>query len=311
MDRDSRIYVAGHTGLIGSAICRTLRQRGYDSLIVRRHDECDLSDRSAVEELFRTERPEYVFLLAAMAGGIHRNKSYPAEMIYVNLAVQTNVIDSAYCHGVKKLLFPGSACSYPRQCPMPINPAAMLTGPLEPTNEPFAIAKIAGMRMCKAYNEQYGTRFVSVIPATAYGPGDHFDENGHVLAALMARFHSAKTDGAPQVTVWGTGKPRREFIYVDDVAAAMTLVMDEYNGDDVVNIGVGQDMSISDLAERIAQVVGFEGRILFDTTQPDGMPQRLLNSRQIADMGWRAQTPLDKGLAATYAWYLDNVVAAR
>lgn len=311
MDRNSRIYVAGHTGLIGSAICRTLRQRGYDNLIVRRHDECDLSDRSAVEELFRTERPEHVFLLAAMAGGIHRNKSYPAEMIYVNLAVQTNVIDSAYCHGVKKLLLPGSACSYPRQCPMPIDPAAMLTGPLEPTNEPFAIAKIAGMRMCKAYNEQYGTRFVSVIPATAYGPGDHFDENGHVLAALMARFHSAKTDGAPQVAVWGTGKPRREFIYVDDVAAAMILVMDEYNGDDVVNIGVGQDMSISELAERIAQVVGFEGRIVFDTTQPDGMPQRLLNSRQIADMGWRAQTPLDKGLAATYAWYLDNVVAAR
>lgn len=311
MDRDSRIYVAGHTGLIGSAICGTLRQRGYDNLIVRRHDECDLTDRSAVEELFRTERVEYVFLLAAMAGGIHRNKSYPAEMIYVNLAVQTNVIDSAYRHGVKKLLFPGSACSYPRQCPMPIDPAAMLTGPLEPTNEPFAIAKIAGMRMCEAYNEQYGTRFVSVIPATAYGPGDHFDENGHVLAALMARFHSAKTDEAPQVTVWGTGKPRREFIYVDDVAAAMILVMDEYNGDDVVNIGVGQDMSISELAERIAQVVGFEGRIVFDTTQPDGMPQRLLNSRQIADMGWRAQTPLDKGLEATYAWYLDNVAAAR
>ena len=306
MDKNSRIYVAGHTGLIGSAMCRALGQRGYDKLIVRRHDECDLTDRPAVDDLFRSERPEYVFLLAAMAGGIHRNKSYPAEMIQVNLAIQTNVIDSAYRHGVRKLLFPGSACSYPRQCPMPIGPEAMLTGPLEPTNEPFAIAKIAGMRMCKAYNEQYGTRFISVIPATAYGPGDHFDENGHVLAALIARFHSAKTDGAPQVTVWGTGNPRREFIYVDDVADAMILVMDEYDGDDVVNIGVGQDMSIGELAERIARVVGFEGRIVFDTTKPDGMPQRLLDSRQIAEMGWQAQMPLDKGLAATYAWYLDN-----
>ncbi len=304
MQKDSRIYIAGHTGMLGSALCNILREQGHTNLILRSHDELELTDQSAVEEFFRSQKPEYVFLAAAMAGGIDRNKSFPAEMIHTNLAIQCNVIDMARRYGVSKLLFVGSACAYPKHCQMPIVTGAMLTGPLEASNEPFALAKIAGIRMCQAYNTQYDTRFISVIPATMFGPGDHFDENGHVIAALMARFHAAKVSGDRAVEVWGTGRPLREFVYVEDAVAAMVLLMNEYEGSQVIHIGVGENVSIADLARQIASVVGFEGEIAFDTSRPDGMPERLLDSSDISDLGWRSSTSLADGLARTYAWHL-------
>ncbi len=310
MRTDSRIYVAGHTGMVGSALCRLLRRRGCEKLILRTRAELDLTDRSAVEELFRTERPEYVFLAAAMVGGIKRNASSPAEMIHVNLAIQDNVIDLAWRHGAAKLLFIASGCTYPKHCPVPIRPEAMLTGPIEPSNEPFAVAKIAGIRMCQAYNAQYGTHFISVIPATMYGPGDHFHDGGHVISALIARFHAAKASGAPAVEIWGTGTPRREFVYVDDAAEAMALLMDACDDSEVVHIGVGESMSIADLARKIARVVGFTGEITFDTARPDGIPERLLDSGKISELGWRPRTLLDDGLAKTYAWYLQQLRSA-
>ncbi|MCE5327936.1 MAG: GDP-L-fucose synthase [Planctomycetaceae bacterium] len=303
MDSDSRILVAGHTGLIGSAVCRALRRQGHDALILPTRQQCDLTDRAAVEDLFRCERPQYVFLLAAMSGGIKRNATFPAEMIRTNLAIATNVIDAAHRGGVEKLLFPGSACAYPRLCPMPIQPGALLSGPLEPTNEPFAVAKIAGMRMCQAYHRQYGARFIVVVPATVYGPGDHFDENGHVVAALIARFHGAKLRGESEAVVWGSGRPRREFIYVDDVAEAMIFLMNRYDGEEIVHIGSGRDIAIADLAAQIAHAVGYSGRIIFDSSAPDGMPRRLLDSGPLTVMGVRPKVSLEEGLAATCAWY--------
>ncbi len=306
MEKDSRIYVAGHTGLLGSGLCRALDREGYTNIVTRTHGELDLTDQLLVRRFFDQEKPEHVFLAAAMAGGIHRNRTYPAEMIYVNLAIQTNVIEAARLCGVKGFLFVASGCSYPRNCPMPMRPEAIGTGPLEQTNEPFAVAKIAGIRMCQACNAQYGTRFFSAIPATIYGPGDHFDANGHVVAALMARFHQGKGCQAGSVEVWGTGKCRREFIYVDDAAEAMVFLMDRPQSHDVINIGVGEDISIADLAGMIAGVVGYDGRIAFDTTRPDGMERRLMDSSVITQLGWQPRTQLADGLARTYAWYRDN-----
>jgi len=311
MEQNARIYVAGHAGLVGSAICRELVRLGYRQILTRTHAELDLTNQFAVEAFFRDNRPEYVFLAAAMAGGIRRNSAFPAEMIFANLAIQTNVIDAARRHGVRKLLFIGSACSYPRECTQPIAPSAMLTGPIEPTNEPFAVAKIAGVRFCQACNRQYGTTFLSVIPATMYGPGDHFDENGHVAAALLARFHAAKRDGIGEVAVWGTGRQRREFMYVDDAAEGLAFLMDRLDDGELVNLGVGADTSIADLAQAIACTVGYEGKIVFDATRPDGMPVRLLDSSQIRKMGWAPRTSLAEGLAKTYEWYLEHSVKER
>lgn len=303
MDSNACIYVAGHTGLLGSGLCRTLARDGYTNVITRTHEQLELTDQAAVHEFFSREKPEYVFLAAAMAGGIHRNKTFPAEMIYVNLAIQCNVIEAARQVGVKGLLFVGSACSYPRQCDMPLRPEAILTAPLEPTNEFFAVAKIAGIRMCQAYRAQYGVRLMSVIPATMYGPGDRFDASGHVVAALMDRFHRAEVAGDAAVSVWGTGRPRREFVYVDDAAEAMVHLMGCYEDGEVVNIGVGEDISIAELAGQIAKVVGYGGRTEFDTSKPDGMPRRLLDSSAITALGWRPHVSLAEGLTRTYESY--------
>ncbi len=311
MNKDDHIYVAGHTGLLGGGLVRVLRDQGYANLITRTHDDLELTDRRAVDAFFQAERPKYVFLAAARVGGIYRNRTYPAEMIHVNLAIQDNVIDAAYQADVKGFLFVGSACAYPRECEMPIRPESLLAGPPEATNAPFALAKIAGISMCRAYNAQYGMRFLSVIPATLYGPGDHFDANGHVVAALMARFHQAKISGSDSVAVWGTGTPRREFLYVDDAAEAMIFLMNGDGKDDLINIGGGEDMSIAKLATAVAGVVGYEGTITFDTSKPDGMLRRLLDSAQIRQLGWRPRTPLIDGLRRTYTWYVEQVGGGR
>ena len=308
MEREARIYVAGHTGLIGSAVVRRLTAAGYHNLLLRTHAELELTDPAAVEAFFSEHRPEYVFLLAALAGGIEANRTRPGEFIYTNLAIQINVMHAAMRFGVRKLLFPSSGCAYPKRAEDPIRPEALLTGPLEPTNEPFAVAKIAGVKLAQAYNAQYGTNFITVVPATAYGPNDHFDSGGHVIAALLARFHAAKASGAEAVTVWGTGRPRREFLYADDLADAMILLMNDYDGSELVNIGPGEDIAIAELAERIARAVGYAGRIEFDTSRPDGMPFRRLDSSRIHAMGWRPRVSLDEGLARTYRWYLQNEV---
>ncbi|MCK4603011.1 MAG: GDP-L-fucose synthase, partial [Phycisphaerae bacterium] len=304
---DSRIYVAGHTGLLGSGLCRMLGRDGYKNVVTRSHAELELTDAAAVAKFFERVHPEYVFLAAGLAGGIHRNKTQPAELIRANLAIQTNVIHQAHLHGVRKLLFVGSACAYPKHCDQPIRPETLLTGPLEPTSEAFAVAKIAGIRMCQAYNAQYGTQFIPVIPATMYGPNDHFDENGHVVSALMSRLHKAKASGSGSAAVWGTGRPQREFLYVDDVAEAMVFLMNNYNDGGLINIGAGEDISVAALAKTIAKVVGFEGRITFDTSRPDGMARRLLDSGRITQLGWHYRTPLADGLARTYAWYLQQL----
>ena len=306
MDADSRIFVAGHTGLIGSALVRRLTEAGCGHLLLRRHDELDLTDAGAVEAFFRDHKPQFVFLMAGRAGGIEANRTRGGEFIHANLAIQTNVMHAAMRHGPAKLLFPASACAFPKHADQPIRPEALLTGPLEPTNEPFAVAKIAGIMMARAYNRQYGTTFITVVPATAYGPNDHFDAGGHVIASLMGRIHAAKLAGRDAVTVWGTGRPRREFVYVDDLADALILLMSQYDGDRIVNVGTGQDIAIADLAAAISRVVGFAGRLEFDTGKPDGMPQRLLDSRDLREMGWRPKTDMPEGLERTYKWYLES-----
>lgn len=304
MDNDARIYVAGHTGMLGSALCRALAARGCKNVITRTHAELELTDARAVEAFFAEQRPEYVFLAAGVAGGIHLNKTAPAELIYANLAIETNVIHQAWRHEVRKLLFVGSACAYPKHCQMPISPEALMTAPIEPTSAPFATSKIAGIRLCQAYHAQYGAEFLPVIPSTMYGPGDHFDTGGHVVAALLGRFHQAKCDAAESVTCWGTGTPRREFLYVDDAAEGMIFLMDRCRAPDVVNLGYGEDVSIAELASAIAEVVGFTGEIAFDPTKPDGMPQRLLDSACVRDMGFSPRTTLTDGLRRTYEWFL-------
>ena len=305
MDKSARIYLAGHRGLVGSALLRLLQGEGYQNLVLRTSAQLDLRDQGATAAFFREERPDYVLLAAAKVGGIVANNSFPAQFIYDNLMIQTNVIHSSYLVGVTKLLLLGSSCIYPRLAPQPISEESLLTGPLEPTNEPYAIAKIAGIKMCQSYNRQYGTRFICAMPTNLYGPNDNFDlTTSHVLPALLRKFHEAKRDGAASVTVWGSGAPFREFVHVDDVAQASLFLMEHYEGWDPVNLGSGEELSIADLAHRIAAVVGFTGEIRFDSSRPDGTPRKLCDVSKIHQLGWQHRITLDQGLRDTYAWYL-------
>jgi len=305
MDKTARIYVAGHRGLVGSAIVRQLEGEGYQDLILRTSSELDLRDQVATASFFQRERPDYVFLAAAKVGGIVANSSYPADFIYDNLMIQNNVIHASYQNGVTKLLLLGSSCIYPRLAPQPIREESLLTGPLEPTNEPYAIAKIAGIKMCQSYNRQYGTRFICGMPTNLYGPNDNFDlTTSHVLPALIRKFHEAKIAGEAGVTVWGSGTPYREFVHVDDVAQASLFLMERYEGWDPINIGSGQELTIGELAEKIGQVVGFRGEIRFDPSKPDGTPRKLCDVTKIHALGWQHRIDLEAGLKDTYAWYL-------
>lgn len=307
MEPNARIYVAGHRGLVGSAIVRRLERDGYRNLLTRSHAELDLQDERAVAAFFEAERPDYVFLAAARVGGIHANNAYPADFLRDNLQIQTNVIDAAYRAGCKKLLFLGSSCIYPKHAPQPIKEEYLLTGPLEPTNEWYAIAKIAGIKMCQAYRRQYGFLAISVMPTNLYGPNDNFDlQTSHVLPALIRKFHEAKESGANSVTVWGTGSPRREFLHVDDLADACLFLMRHYDDDALINVGCGADLEIRELAELIRGIVGFEGRIEYDTSKPDGTPRKLLDISRIRALGWSARIPLDEGIRNTYAWFLRH-----
>lgn len=316
MEKNSKIYVAGHKGLVGSALVRKLQSKGYGNLIFRAIDELNLLDQKAVADFFSKEKPEYVFLAAAKVGGILANNTYPAQFIYENLQIQNNVIHQAYLNGVKKLLFLGSSCIYPRDCPQPIREDCLLSGKLEPTNEPYAIAKIAGIKMCQNYNRQYGANFIAVMPTNLYGPNDNFDlKNSHVIPALIRKFHEAKLNSAPAATIWGTGAPRREFMHVDDMADGCVFLMNNFNltkeqnerGEMFVNLGVGNDISIRELAELIKQVVDYEGKIIWDTTKPDGSPQKLLDVTKINALGWRYRTELREGVEAVYRWYADSI----
>jgi GDP-L-fucose synthase len=308
MRENSRIFVAGHTGLVGSAIVRKLEAEGFNRIITRTSGELDLTRQKEVESFFDDQRPEYVFLAAAKVGGILANNTFRADFIYTNLAIEMNVIHSAYLTRVSKLLFLGSSCIYPKHCPQPMKEKHLLSGYLEETNEPYAIAKITGIKMCESYNRQYGTDYISVMPTNLYGPNDNFDlETSHVLPALMRKFHEAKVDGRKDVVVWGTGNPRREFLYVEDLAEACLYLMGRYSGDQIVNVGVGEDVSIRELAELIAQVVGFAGDLRYDTSRPDGAPQKLLDVAKINALGWKAKTTLKEGIEKTYQWYLENV----
>lgn len=310
MDRTAKIFVAGHRGLVGSAIVRRLRAGGYGNLVVRTHAELDLTRQTEVEAFFNAEKPEYVFLAAAKVGGIHANNTYPAEFIQVNLAIQNNVIDAAYQQGVKRLLFLGSSCIYPKLAPQPIREDSLLTGPLEPTNQAYALAKIAGIETCRSYNRQYGTEYLSVMPTNLYGPGDNYHpENSHVIPALIRRFHEAKQSGAAEVEIWGTGTPRREFLYSDDLADACVFVMERSMApefDALVNVGVGTDLTIRELATMIAEIVGYSGGLAFNPERPDGTPQKLLDIGRITSMGWGAKVSLCDGLRRAYADFLAN-----
>lgn len=307
MEKTAKVFVAGHRGLVGSAISRQLRSNGYERLLERTHAELDLTCQQAVDAFFQMERPEYVFLAAAKVGGILANNSYPADFIYQNLMMETNVIQAAYRSGVKKLLFLGSSCIYPRLCPQPIREEYLMTGPLEPTNEPYAMAKLAGISLCNAYRRQYGCNFISVMPANLYGPGDNFDlDNSHVLPALLRKFHEAKVKNHDSVTIWGSGAPRREFLFVDDLAEACVFLMQQYNEAGIVNIGTGQDQTIAELAAMVADALRYKGELVYDRTKPDGTPQKLLDVCKISALGWQAKTDLRQGLAKTYAWFVDN-----
>ena len=308
MVRSSKIYVAGHDGLVGSAMVRKLMDSGYENLVFRTYEELDLERQERVEAFFDQERPEYVLLAAAKVGGIWSNSTFPAEFIYSNLVIETNIIHSSYLYGAKKLLFLGSSCIYPKHCPQPMKEEHLLSGYLEPTNEPYAVAKIAGIKMCQSYNRQYGTRFISVMPTNLYGPGDNFDlKTSHVLPALIRKFHEAKMGGDKTVEVWGTGQPRREFLYVDDLADACLYLMNNYDEDDIINVGVGEDQSIRELAEMVGEVVGFNGDLRFDHTKPDGTPLKLLDVSKLKALGWHADTPLEEGIRRAYQWYLDQL----
>lgn len=307
MDKSSSIFVAGHRGLVGSAIARRLSAEGYSRLILRTKAELDLTRQAAVEAFFAGERPEYVFLAAAKVGGILANSTRPAEFIAENLAIQGNVIDAAYRNGAKKLLFLGSSCIYPKFAPQPIREESLLEGALEPTNEWYAIAKIAGIKMAQAYRAQYGFSAISLMPTNLYGPGDNFDlQSSHVAPAMMRKFHEAKASGAPHVTLWGTGSPRREFLHVDDLADAAVFAMLRHDSAQILNAGTGEDVTILELAEMIRSIVGFEGRIVWDASKPDGTPRKLLDVSRLASLGWRARTPLRQGLESTYRWFLEN-----
>lgn len=307
MRPESAIYVAGHRGLAGSAIVRALRARGFANLILREHAELDLCDQRAVNAFFAGEKPEYVFLAAAKVGGIYANDTYPAEFLRDNLLIQTNAIDAAYRNGCKKLLFLGSSCIYPRDCAQPIKEEYLLTGPLEATNEWYAIAKIAGVMMCRAYRKQYGFDAIAAMPTNLYGPGDNFHpENSHVLPALIRRFHEARESGASSVAIWGTGTPRREFLYADDLADALLFLMQNYSETEHINVGRGEDMTIMELAKLVAGITGFAGDIVTDAGKPDGTPRKLLDASRLNALGWKAATTLPQGLAAAYRWFCDN-----
>ncbi|MDA8240160.1 MAG: GDP-L-fucose synthase [Nitrospiraceae bacterium] len=307
MNSSSKIYVAGHRGLVGSAIHRRLAADGYTNLVVKTSKELDLTRQAEVEAFFEKEKPEYVFLAAAKVGGILANNTYPADFIYRNIMIQTNVIHSSYRQGIKKLLFLGSSCIYPKYCPQPMKEEYLLTGDLEPTNEPYAVAKIAGIKMCQSYNRQHGTNYISVMPTNLYGPFDNFDlETSHVLPALIRRFHEAKIAQVPSVTIWGTGTSKREFLYIDDLADACVFLMDRYDGSEIVNIGVGEDISINDLALLVREVAGFQGGIAYDRSKPDGTPRKLLDVSRLHSLGWHAKTGLREGVRKTYDWYVKH-----
>lgn len=307
MKKESKIYIAGHKGLVGSVILRSLESYNHKNLITRTSNELDLTRQADVEAFFEKEKPEYVFLAAARVGGILANSTYPADFIRDNLLIQNNVIDAAYRSGAKKLLFLGSSCIYPKLAPQPMKEEHLLTGPLEPTNEWYAIAKIAGIKMCQAYRRQYGFNAISLMPTNLYGPGDNFDlQNSHVLPALIRKFHEAKTAEAKEVVVWGTGEPRREFLHVEDLADAAFFLMQSYDSEEIVNVGIGNDISIKELAYLIKEVVHYQGEIVFDTSKPDGTPRKLLDVSLINSLGWRAKTDLREGIAETYKWYRAN-----
>lgn len=307
MEQTAKIYVAGHCGLVGQAIMRQLESQGYTNLITRTHQELDLLDTYAVARFFDQEQPEYVFLAAAKVGGIGANASHPAEFYYQNSMIQNNVIHQAYLYDVKKLLFLGSSCIYPRLATQPMREDCLLSGPLESTNEAYALAKIGGLKMCQYYNRQYGTHFISCMPTNLYGPGDNFDlESSHVLPALIRKFYEAKTRGDQQVVIWGSGEPTREFLYIDDMAAACVFLMEQYEGDETVNIGTGEEISIKALAERLKKISDFSGEIVFDATRPDGTPRKVNDNSKLFAMGWRLQVTLDEGIQKTYDWYKQS-----
>lgn len=303
----AKVYVAGHQGLVGSAIVRALNRNGFHKIVTRSLAELDLRKSENVNHFFTTERPDLVFLAAARVGGIKANSTYPADFIYDNLMIASNVINAAFVHKVKKLLYLGSSCIYPRECPQPIKEEYLMTGPLEWTNEPYAIAKIAGINLCRSYNRQHGTHFISVMPTNLYGPGDNFNlETAHVIPALMAKFHQAIVEQHDQVVIWGTGTPRREFLYVDDLAQALVFLMHRYDDSQHINVGVGHDVTIGELAHVMQRITGFKGALVFDETKPDGTPRKLLNVDRINALGWRATISLEEGLKKTYAWYVEH-----
>ncbi len=312
MRADSKIYVAGGAGLVGSAMLRTLRAGGYGNVIAPSRAELDLEDQRQVATFFAREKPEYVFLAAAKVGGILANSTYPADFIRANLAIELNVIDAAYRAGVTKLLMLGSSCIYPRMAHQPIQESELLTGPLEKTNESYAIAKIAGIKMCQAYHTQYAANFINVMPTNLYGPGDNFDPNAsHVIPALLRRFHDAHQSGSESVVVWGTGKPRREFLHVDDLASACLHLMLVYDSPEIINVGTGTDVSIRDLAELIKEIVAFDGRIQWDSSKPDGTPRKLLDVSRLTATGWKPKIGLKEGISQAYAWFLEHAREAR
>ena len=307
MEKNSKIYVAGHRGLVGSAITRNLKKNGYTNLIFRELKELDLTNQKATIDFFSTEKPEYVFLAAAKVGGIKANNDFPAEFIYQNLEIQNNIIHNAYLNKAKKLLFLGSSCIYPRDCPQPIKEEYFMTGPLEKTNEAYATAKIAGIKMCQSYNKQYGTKYISVMPTNLYGPGDNFDlETSHVLPALIRKFNEAKEQNKKEVVMWGTGKPKREFLHVDDLADACVFLINNYSDSEIINIGTGEDVSIANLAKLIKKIVGFKGKITNDLSKPDGTPRKLLDVSRLHKLGWKHRIELKEGIKKTYEWFLKN-----
>lgn len=307
MDPTKKIYVAGHRGMVGSAIVRNLEGKGYSNIITRTHQALDLCDQGKVFTFLEQERPDYLFFAAAKVGGIYANNTYRAQFIYENLIIQSNLIHGAYRAGVKHLCFLGSSCIYPRNCPQPIQEETLLTGPLESTNEPYAIAKIAGIKMCESYNQQYGTHYISVMPTNLYGPNDHYDlNNSHVLPALIRKTHEAKLRGDKALVVWGTGTPRREFLYVDDMAEACVFLMEKGISDGLFNVGIGTDVTIKELAQTIVEIVGFQGEIVFDSSKPDGTPRKLLDVSRMGKLGWRAQISLREGIGKTYQDFLNH-----
>ena len=307
MNKSAPTFVAGHRGLVGAAIVRRLQRDGYDNLLLRTSAELDLRNQAAVDEFFATHRPEYVYLAAAKVGGIHANSAFPAEFIRDNVQIQSNVIDAAYRNGTRKLMFLGSSCIYPKLAPQPMRESSLLTGPLEPTNEWYAIAKIVGLKMCQAYRRQFGFDAIAAMPTNLYGPGDNFDlTSSHVLPALIRKFHEAKVSGRRDATVWGTGEPRREFLHVDDLADACLFLMERYGGEELVNVGWGKDVSIAELARLVAEVVGFDGELQFDHTKPDGAPRKLLDTTRLSQLGWQPKITLRAGLESTYEWFRSH-----